>query len=213
MSISGYASLAVLRQFPLKNRFTVPMSKVLPSQNYVLPLYERHWPITPSETFTQPLQLITGEMLYCDPKVASGKFVTRYQSHSKNIHHVESKNHAIESSWYRVAIRHLLSGFYVRELNHHPDSSQHFFHMKPSRPFLMLLAPPNPLLMMEDITAYLINDSEKSPRGLVIAPGVWHSPPIPLYRHSQEIFTQQTQSHNCILWDTLNKSSKWIHVR
>lgn len=216
MSISGYANLSVLRKFPLGNKFTVPISKTLPTCEYVHGLYDHHWPINETQTFTKPLQLHTGELLYCDPKVVSGTFVTHYQHHSKNIHHVASRNNAVKSSWYRVALRHCASGFYVREMNHHPDSSQHFFHLKPNRPFLMLLAPPNPILHLEDVTAYLINqDTAHSPlmRGLVIAPCVWHSPPIPLHKHPQEIFTQQTQSHNCILWDTLEKYSKWIHIR
>jgi ureidoglycolate hydrolase len=179
----------------------------------VQPLFDTHWPILLQQTYTQPVPLATGEVLYCDPKVVAGTFVTQYQSHSKNLDYVVSKNQAVDSGVYRVAIRHREWGFYLREMNHHPDSSQHFFHMKPSRPFMILLAPPNSILRMEEITAYVLNESDSKPRGLCIAPGVWHSPPIPLFGHVQEIFTQQTRSHNCILWDTLDKYLQWIHIK
>ena len=214
MSISGYASLSVLRQFPLRNKITIPFSKVLPIDNYVQTLYERHWPISLHQTYTQPLQLKTGELLYCDPAVASGTFLAQYKPYSTHIDYVTSRNQAIKSSLYHVALHHHSLGFFLRELNHHPDSSQHFFHLKPQKPFMILLAPPKPILAFEDITAYLVNQTIESPRGLVIAPGVWHSPPIPLFdKTTQEIFTQQTKSHNCILWDTLHHSNQWIHVK
>jgi ureidoglycolate hydrolase len=213
MSISGYARLTVTRQFPLKRCHVVPIQRTLPSESYVHALYKRHWPITKDQTFTQPIQLRNGDIMYSDPTVASGDFVTGYQKVSKNISHVVSLNEAVNRSWYKVAIQHTRLGYFLREMNHHPDSSQHFFHHDSHMPFMILLAPPKTELDVRNVTAYLLNHHGKDPQGLVIAPGVWHSPPIPMVEEKQTIFTQQTRSHNCILWDTLLHDSTWLTVQ
>ena len=228
MSISGYASLMVTKKFSLKASHTISISRSLPSESYVQALYKRHWPIHKNQTYTQPIQLRNGELMYSDPTVVSGDFVTRYERMSKNIDHVVSLNGAVndgKESWYRVALFHRpLQSFFLREMNHHPDSSQHFFHHESQMPFLILLAPPKTELDPSSVMAYVLNQHENSPQGLVIAPGVWHSPPIPLVNEmvphgkvvvnkSQHIFTQQTRSHNCILWDSLcQNEAKWLLV-
>jgi ureidoglycolate hydrolase len=214
MSISGYAKFSVTRQFPLHQRLTIPCTSASLSacSNYVQPLYKTHWPITPNQTITKPMILASGDTVLCDPTISSGNFTLEYKSYSSHIQYLMAKNHAVNSKPYRVALLHRTSDLFLRELNYHPDSSQHFFHQQPRNPFLMLLAPPGPLDTTQ-ISALIFNQEPGDPQGLAILPGVWHSPPIPLSTQTpQTLFTQQTRSHNCVLWDSLYSLGSWLHI-
>ena len=172
------------------------------------------------ETVIVPLTLSDGQLVSIDPTVVGGTFRCEWDDLI-----LRCKNHAVESEPYEVALKvpaevalkvpaevtaemadeKTQITFVTREINHHPDSSQHFVPFS-EKMYGMFLAPPS--ADAADIKFYRFDGRQ----GVCIYPKVWHQPPIPLETLSMQFYTQQARSHNCVIYDTIDRERRWMRV-
>jgi hypothetical protein len=167
-----------------------------------------------------PLTLSDGQLVSIDPTVVGGTFRCEWDDLV-----LRCKNHAVESEPYEVAFKlpaevafklpaevtaemadqKTQITFVTREINHHPDSSQHFVPFS-EKMYGMFLAPPS--ADAADIKFYCFDGQQ----GVCINPKVWHQPPVPLETSSMLFYTQQARSHNCVIYDTIDRERRWMRV-
>ena len=141
------------------------------------------------------IPLENGRHITVDKTPAGGLFVCRWVNNT-----LFCKNHAVESKEYTVALWDADSKqLATREVNYHPDSSQHFYSFN-ARSFAMVMGQ-----SLDRLGFYVFDGNQ----GVKIHPGVWHQPPIPLSGKPMLFYTAQSRAHNCVVKDLVSDEHKW----
>ena len=117
-----------------------------------------------------------------------------------------ASNKVIDQIFANIAYREQQS-YFVEWFNQHVDSGQKFYC--PGKTLLFILAPPIDHPRAEDFKAFIADGNH----GVIIAPGVWHTNPIPLTNNEVTLITTQSVidvSCDCSLSKEYNQ---WLRVK
>jgi hypothetical protein len=204
--MSGYAnyqSPSVLQNFPLNNETFLHHIEHVEVTNDVLiseGLGELVNKNDECQTVIKDLELSDGQIVTVDGSIVGGTFRCQWDGSI-----LRCKNNAVESDPYEIAMKMDEKRFVTREVNHHPDSSQHFIPFE-TKKFGMFLG--SPCADASSVKFYLFDGTT----GVMIHPEVWHQPPVPLDGKSMMFYTQQARSHNCVIYDTIDRDRRWLCV-